>query len=129
MFCLLAVKLILKFTLILGYLNRALNNWAKDSKLNTCHRIFSTFSLIFLQLGGFYSAEDADSLPSKSDTHKKEGAFCVWEEKEIRELLQDERATNKSGESIPASYLFIKHYGVETEGNVKPHQVKPVLQY
>jgi len=74
------------------------------------------------KLGGFYSAEDADSLPSKSDTHKKEGAFCVWEEKEIRELLQDERATNKSGESIPASYLFIKHYGVETEGNVKPHQ-------
>lgn len=53
----------------------------------------------------------------------------MWEEKEIRELLQDERATNKSGESIPASYLFIKHYGVETEGNVKPHQVKPVLQY
>lgn len=49
-FCLLAVKLILKFTLILGYLNRALNNWAKDSKLNTCHRIFSTFSLIFYSL-------------------------------------------------------------------------------
>ena len=82
------------------------------------------FPPYFPQLGGFYSAEDADSLPSKTDTHKKEGAFCVWDEKEIRQLLQDERATSKSGESIPGSYLFIKHYGVETEGNVKPHQVK-----
>ena len=84
------------------------------------------FSPYFSQLGGFYSAEDADSLPSETDSHKKEGAFCVWEEKEIRQLLQEERVTSKSGESIPTSYLFLKHYGVETEGNVKPHQVKPV---
>lgn len=85
------------------------------------------FFLIFLQLGGFFSAEDADSLPSQTDTHKKEGAFCVWEENDIRKLLQEERATTKSGESIPVSYLFIKHYGVESEGNVKPHQVKTCL--
>lgn len=74
------------------------------------------------KLGGFFSAEDADSLPSKTDTHKKEGAFCVWEEQEIRQLLQEERTTSKSGESIPVSYPFLKHYGVESEGNVKPHQ-------
>ena len=48
----------------------------------------------------------------------------MWEEQEIRELLQEERTASKSGENIPVSYLFLKHYGVETEGNVKPHQVK-----
>lgn len=70
----------------------------------------------------FFSAEDADSLPSKTDTHKKEGAFCVWEEQEIRQLLQEERTTSKSGENILVSYPFLKHYGVESDGNVKPHQ-------
>ena len=28
--------------------------------------------------GGFFSAEDADSLPSHESTVKKEGAFYVW---------------------------------------------------
>lgn len=72
--------------------------------------------------GGFFSAEDADSLPSQSDTHKQEGAFCVWEEKEIRELLLEEQVTTKSGEKVPVSFMFLQHYGVESEGNVKPHQ-------
>ena len=89
-------------------------------------RVKQRFSPYFTQGGGFFSAEDADSLPSQTDTHKKEGAFCVWEEKEITGLLHDERITTKSGENVPVSYLFLKHYGVENEGNVKPHQVKPV---
>ena len=84
------------------------------------------FPPFFSQVGGFFSAEDADSLPSETGTHKKEGAFCVWEEEEIRKLLQEERITTKSGESVPVLYLFLKHYGVENEGNVKAHQVKPV---
>ena len=83
--------------------------------------IFSPYSTY--QAGGFFSAEDADSLPSQSDTHKQEGAFCVWEEKEIRELLLEEQVTTKSGEKVPVSFMFLKHYGVESEGNVKPHQV------
>ncbi|KIH66435.1 hypothetical protein ANCDUO_03234 [Ancylostoma duodenale] len=29
--------------------------------------------------GGFYAAEDADSLPTPESTEKKEGAFCVWQ--------------------------------------------------
>ena len=37
--------------------------------------------------GGFYSAEDADSLPTPSSDHKKEGAFCVWTDEELSELL------------------------------------------
>lgn len=28
--------------------------------------------------GGFYSAEDADSLPTEESDEKKEGAFYVW---------------------------------------------------
>jgi uncharacterized protein len=57
--------------------------------------------------GGFYSAEDADSLPSANATEKKEGAFYVWSEEEIdRELTPDE------------SSVFRRMYGVEPAGNV-----------
>jgi uncharacterized protein YyaL (SSP411 family) len=46
--------------------------------------------------GGFYSAEDADSLPPPSDdgrpapAHKTEGAFYIWTDKEIDALLGDD---------------------------------------
>jgi uncharacterized protein len=44
--------------------------------------------------GGFYSAEDADSLPPEAagdpDAHKVEGAFYVWTAAEIRALLGDD---------------------------------------
>ena len=38
--------------------------------------------------GGFYSAEDADSLPTLDSNHKTEGAFCVWTDKELEDILQ-----------------------------------------
>ena len=67
--------------------------------------------------GGFYSAEDADSLPPDSDEnvdHKKkiEGAFYVWEQKEIDAVLGPD-----PGE------IFSYHYGLQLEGNVEydPH--------
>ena len=70
--------------------------------------------------GGFYSAEDADSLPpelagkvsDKGHEHKTEGAFYVWEKKEIRTALGSE-----PGE------IFSYHYGVRSEGNASadPH--------
>jgi uncharacterized protein len=44
--------------------------------------------------GGFYSAEDADSIPpgqaGRPDAHKVEGAFYVWTAAEIRDLLGDD---------------------------------------
>ena len=59
--------------------------------------------------GGFYSAEDADSIPPERagdpDAHKMEGAFYVWREEEIRELL---------GEDAP---IFRERYGVQAGGN------------
>jgi hypothetical protein len=57
--------------------------------------------------GGFFSAEDADSLPKKDAAKKSEGAFYIWTYDEIREVLGEDRA----GE-------FCAAYGVEPEGNV-----------
>ena len=57
--------------------------------------------------GAFYSAEDADSLPAADAKKKEEGAFYVWTEAEIREVLGEKRARD-----------FAAAYGVEPEGNV-----------
>jgi hypothetical protein len=63
--------------------------------------------------GGFYSAEDADSVidPAKP-TEKAEGAFYVWTEREIDEIL-----------ASPAAEYFRYRFGVERDGNVAedPH--------
>ena len=42
--------------------------------------------------GGFYSAEDADSLPPGAPPggHKVEGAFYVWSASELRDVLGDD---------------------------------------
>jgi hypothetical protein len=56
--------------------------------------------------GGFYSAEDADSLDPENRSHKGEGAFYIWRKTEIEQLL-GARAD-----------LFCHHHGVTAEGNV-----------
>lgn len=58
--------------------------------------------------GAFYSAEDADSLPEQNSSKKTEGAFYVWSEKEIKELLGTERAG-----------IFNFVFGVEPNGNAE----------
>jgi uncharacterized protein YyaL (SSP411 family) len=60
--------------------------------------------------GGFYSAEDADSVPPEEAgaPHKKEGAFYVWSDEEIGALL---------GEDAPIVRL---RYGIQPGGNA-PH--------
>ena len=67
--------------------------------------------------GGFYSAEDADSAPQGSDIQGKdvrkiEGAFYVWEQKEIEAVLGSHMAE-----------IFAYRYGVMPDGNVEfdPH--------
>jgi uncharacterized protein len=57
--------------------------------------------------GGFYSAEDADSLPKADAARKQEGAFYVWTQAEVREVLGENRTEE-----------FCGVYGVEPEGNV-----------
>uniref|UniRef100_A0A8C9QWA2 Spermatosis associated 20 n=1 Tax=Scleropages formosus TaxID=113540 RepID=A0A8C9QWA2_SCLFO len=70
--------------------------------------------------GGFYSAEDADSLPTMASTEKKEGAFCVWTAGEIRDLLP-EPVEGATGGATRAD-IFMHHYGVKEQGNVEPEQ-------
>jgi hypothetical protein len=63
--------------------------------------------------GGFYSAEDADSVIDPAHPHEKgEGAFYVWTRQEIDAILGHPDAT-----------IFSANYGVETGGNAHndPH--------
>jgi uncharacterized protein YyaL (SSP411 family) len=59
--------------------------------------------------GGFYSAEDADSVPpeqaGRPDAHKTEGAFYVWSAAELEQRLGDHAA------------IFAARFGVEPGGN------------
>jgi uncharacterized protein len=65
--------------------------------------------------GGFYSAEDADSVPpdhaGQPEARKTEGAFYIWSRDEIRALL---------GDDSPA---FELRYGILPDGNAPsdPH--------
>ncbi|XP_050531844.1 spermatogenesis-associated protein 20 [Daktulosphaira vitifoliae] len=67
--------------------------------------------------GGFYSAEDADSLPNINSDKKKEGAFYTWTQQDIIKLL-DKPLTNKS--DVKLSDLFCWHFSVLPNGNVRP---------
>src|SRR5205085_3228025 len=55
--------------------------------------------------GGFFSAEDADSLLAHGSPEHAEGAFYVWAKSEIDDVLGD------------AADIFSFHYGVEENGN------------
>jgi len=73
-------------------------------------------------LGGFYSAEDADSFPPeefinvtpdpRQSDKKKEGAFYLWRQKEIEDVLGKDNAP-----------IFNFYYGVQSQGNARsdPH--------
>jgi uncharacterized protein len=64
--------------------------------------------------GGFYSAEDADSVIDRAHPEEKgEGAFYVWTQAEIEAVAGQ-----------PAADWFCYRFGVEREGNVHsdPHQ-------
>jgi len=62
--------------------------------------------------GGFFSAEDADSVPpeqaGRSDAVKTEGAFYVWSQSEIEHLFGDDAEVVRF------------RYGIEPDGNA-PH--------
>ena len=57
--------------------------------------------------GGFYSAEDADSYPTRSDREKREGAYYVFTLKDFRTIL-DKRSAD----------VCARFYGVTSDGNV-----------
>jgi uncharacterized protein YyaL (SSP411 family) len=63
------------------------------------------------ETGAFYSAEDADSADPEDPSKHGEGAFYIWRQSEIEEVL-GEKATS-----------FCAHFGVQPDGNVEqdPH--------
>lgn len=73
------------------------------------------------QSGGFYSAEDADSVPALGGPEKHEGAFCVWTASEVQELLPE--VVEGTTGSVTQADIFMHHYGVKVQGNVSPEQV------
>lgn len=75
---------------------------------------------MFFQQGGFYSAEDADSLPTANSTKKREGAFYTWTQEEVKDLLKQPL---KSKPSVKLSDLFCWHFSVVPKGNVRPDLV------
>ncbi|MCX6969394.1 MAG: thioredoxin domain-containing protein [Verrucomicrobia bacterium] len=56
--------------------------------------------------GGFYSAEDADSVIAAGSSAHAEGAFYVWARQEIEDAL-----------GSVAAREFCDHYGVRADGN------------
>ena len=62
--------------------------------------------------GGFYSAEDADSIPPEQagteGAHKSEGAFYIWPDEEIAALLQADADVAR------------RRFGIQPSGNA-PH--------
>jgi uncharacterized protein YyaL (SSP411 family) len=59
--------------------------------------------------GGFFSAEDADSLAAADSPKKTEGAFYVWKASEIDELLGKEEGS-----------IFRYAFGARRDGNARP---------
>nr|XP_024655478.1 spermatogenesis-associated protein 20-like [Maylandia zebra] len=63
--------------------------------------------------GGFYSAEDADSVPASGGPEKREGAFCVWTASEVRELLPD--VVEGTAGNATLADIFMHHYGSKSK--------------
>lgn len=61
--------------------------------------------------GGFYSSEDADSYYRKGDDEKREGAYYVWTQREIEQLLDENSAE-----------VMCEFFGVLPDGNVEPER-------
>ncbi len=57
--------------------------------------------------GGFYSAEDADSFPTRTETEKREGAYYVWSLNTLHAVLGD-----RNGD------ICARFFGVTVDGNV-----------
>lgn len=70
---------------------------------------YITSPLMCSPSGGFFSAEDADSLYRPSDKEKREGAFYVWKKSEVTDILGAQDAE-----------IAARYYGIVANGNVNP---------
>ncbi|XP_020279686.1 spermatogenesis-associated protein 20 isoform X2 [Pseudomyrmex gracilis] len=69
--------------------------------------------------GGFYSAEDADSLPKMEASEKREGAFYVWTYDELKAVLNKKIPGN---DNVCFLDLVCHYFNVKKEGNVSRSQ-------
>ena len=92
----------------------------KDKKyLEIADKIFKyiTKDLYHSIGGGFYSGEDADSLPAADSKEKIEGAFYAWDYEEVKELFKQ----NASKFPVDNPFkIFSHHYDIKEKGNVEP---------
>ena len=70
---------------------------------------YLTSDALAAPLGGFYSAEDADSYHRRGDQEKREGAFYVWTRDELQDIL---------GQAV--AEICARHWNVRAPGNVAP---------
>lgn len=77
--------------------------------------------------GGFWSAEDADSVPAFGGTETREGAFYTWTAGEVGRVLGGlgwEEGTREGeagwGGAMKPVDVFMWAYGVEEGGNCDP---------
>lgn len=92
----------------------------KDKKyLEIADKIFKyiTKDLYHSIGGGFYSGEDADSLPAADSKEKIEGAFYAWDYEEVKELFKQ----NASKFPVDNPFkIFSHHCDIKENGNVEP---------
>ncbi|KAG5305541.1 SPT20 protein, partial [Acromyrmex insinuator] len=69
--------------------------------------------------GGFFSAVDADSLPTFDAPAKREGAFYVWSYDNLKALLK-KKVPGK--DNVTYFDLICRHFSVRKEGNVERPQ-------
>lgn len=88
-----------------------LEHWQRSSGGENGSREIACLTLDYVardlrsEEGGFFSAEDADSLPLPDSAEKIEGAFYVWRQEEIDQLLGEDAA------------LFCQVHNVAPAGN------------
>ncbi len=66
--------------------------------------------------GGFYSAEDADSVNPYAPEEHGEGAYYLWMREEVEDLLDPDAAD-----------LFCYVYGIEAHGNVRQDPMREFI--
>lgn len=76
--------------------------------------------MYIIQEGGFFSAEDADSLPNTGAPAKREGAFYVWTYDQLKNILK-KKVPGK--DKVRYFDLVCQHFSVRKEGNIESPQV------
>jgi len=76
--------------------------------------------MYIIQEGGFFSAQDADSLPTYDSPAKREGAYYVWSYDSLKTILKN-KIPGK--DNITYFDLVCRQFSVQKEGNVERAQV------